>query len=971
MSASETLLKHVPPSLHEKVIRHWHDWQQACIRIDAQSDLQIDEALLGKIWACSDFVPNLCARRPEIWFELVQSDLLNADLNLQAYKSELEKILQSTAANNDHALMQVLRLFRQKHMLRIAWRDLARLANTKQTLQNLTDLAETCVDSTLEFLYQDLCEQAGTPCDAEGKAQRLIVLGMGKLGGYELNFSSDIDLIFAFSEEGETQGKRPIANSQFFSRLGQRFIKAINEITADGFVFRVDMRLRPYGESGPLAMSFAGMEQYYQTQGRDWERYAMIKARVIGGDREAGAELMAMLKPFVYRRYLDFGAFESIREMKALIDSQIKRKGNEHNIKLGKGGIREIEFIGQTFQLIRGGGDADLQIRSILKVLHQLSEKSFLSRHVTDELNDSYDFLRRLENRLQMYADGQTHLLPEDSSIQQSITLAMDFDNWSDLFDATNRHRHRVHEHFNDVFSVPEFSGDDSSEPELAIIWQGEVDDDEAIEILQDQGIDECQQVIEHLDKFRELSLLKSISGDAKKRLDKLMPCLLSELSSVKKAGRTLPRVLDLITAIVRRSVYLSLLIEYPGALKQMVHLCAASPWIANLLTRYPILLDQLLDPRELYEIPEKSQLQQELEIALQRVEGDEEGQMEELRKFKQAKVLHVAAKDVAGAMSIFEVSEQLTLIAEVLLEKTYALAWQHLLTRHGRPRCEIDGEVFYPEMGIIAYGKLGGEELGYGSDLDLVFLHDSKGTNQVTEGQSAEGKDRSVDNGTFFARLAQRIIHILGTQTANGRLYEVDMRLRPDGSAGMLVSSLDAFEQYQQKKAWTWEYQALIRARMVLGNAHLNEEFGRIRRSVLTRSRDPVGLKHDVIEMRQKMRDALGSKGSNKQGQFHLKQDAGGIVDIEFIAQYKVLKMAADYPELVETTSTEQLLEALKQHDILDGGQVAKLIDAYELYRSRAHQRALQERPSLLEEDEFVTQRLDVKQIWQNVLGS
>jgi [glutamine synthetase] adenylyltransferase / [glutamine synthetase]-adenylyl-L-tyrosine phosphorylase len=965
MSTQASLLKHVPLTLHEKVNRHWDAWQQACAKHELQSDLQIDLSLLGKIWACSDFVPTLCARYPDIWLDLVATDLLNQDINLKAYQSELESLLQPTVANNDFAIMQVLRRFRQKHMLRIAWRDLANLADTQQTLRNLTDLAEACVDTTLEFLHQNLCDQAGVPCDAEGNELRLVVLGMGKLGGHELNFSSDIDLIFAFSEEGETQGKRPVANSQFFTRLGQRFIKILNEMTADGFVFRVDMRLRPYGDSGPLAMSFMGMEQYYQTQGRDWERYAMIKARVIGGDRAAGVELMEMLKPFIYRRYLDFGAFESIREMKGLIDSQIKRKGNKNNIKLGKGGIREIEFIGQTFQLIRGGGDADLQIRSILAVLKQLSEKGFLTQQVTDELAHSYDFLRRLENRLQIYADGQTHLLPEDELIQQSITLSMDYDHWSDLLEASNQHRHTVHEHFNEVFSVPEFSTDDQVENELQILWQGEIDKEEAVELLKARDIKDDELIIEHLEKFRKLSVLKTISGDGQQRLDKLMPCLLDELSVVRKPGRALPRVLNLIAAIVRRSVYLSLLIEYPAALKQMMHLCAASPWIANLLARYPILLDQLLDPRELYMVPDKIQLAQELEIIMGRVEDDEEGQMEELRKFKQAKVLHVAAKDVAGAMSVFEVSEQLTLIAEVLLEKTYALAWQHLVSRHGCPQCEVEGEIFYPDMAIIAYGKMGGEELGYGSDLDLVFLHNSKGKNQTTEGDG-----RCLDNSTFFARLAQRIIHILGSQTANGRLYEVDMRLRPDGSAGMLVSSVDAFEQYQREKAWTWEYQALIRARMVLGSAHLGEEFDRIRRSVLTQSRDSVSLKNDVIEMRQKMRESLGSKGSKDQSQFHLKQDEGGIVDIEFIAQYKVLKMAAKFPDLVSSTATRQLLEGLQQHDILHDAQVVKLINAYEQYRSRAHQRALQEQSSLLEDDEFKTQRSDVIQIWQNVLG-
>ena len=970
MPIDDTLLKLVPPSLSDKVNRHYSDWQATCQQKELNPEVMVDAALLGKIWACSDFIPRQCIRYPEIWFDLIHSDVLNKDLNLDVYTHDLSGVLESVPENNDAVLMQALRLFRQKHMLRIAWRDLADLATTQQTLRNLTDLAETCIDITLEFIYQELTAQLGVPVDKDGNAQRMIVLGMGKLGGHELNFSSDIDLIFAFNEEGETQAKRAMSNSQFFARLGQRFIKILNESTADGFVFRVDMRLRPNGDSGPLAMSFSGMEQYYQTQGRDWERYAMIKARVVGGDRKAGAELLHMLKPFVYRRYLDFGAFESIREMKGLIDAQILRKGNKNNIKLGKGGIREIEFIGQTFQLIRGGGDAQLQRKSILSVLQVLSEKGFILKKIAESLSHSYDYLRRLENRLQIYADGQTHLLPEDESIQQSIALSMDFNHWFELLESTDKHRQTVHNHFNEIFSVPEFSSKEDPKPELAILWQGEIDDDEAIALLHAQGINDAQKLIEQLIKFKNSSTLKSISGDAQKRLDKLMPCMIKELSSVDEADQTLSRLLALIASIVRRSVYLSLLIEYPGALKLLVSLCAASPWIASLLTRYPILLDELLDPGQLYTIPDKLELQEELNRAMQQVEGDEEGQMEVLRKFKQAKVLHVAAKDVAGAMSIFEVSNQLTLIAEVLLEKTHELSWRHLVLRHGQPCCELDGERIYPQMGIIAYGKLGGEELGYGSDLDLVFVHDSRGSHQQTEAMSEKDDVRNLENGQFFARLAQRIIHVLGSQTANGRLYEIDMRLRPDGSAGMLVSSLEAFELYQSEKAWTWEYQALIRARMVLGSAHLSEEFARIRRSVLNARRDAEQLQQDVNEMRQKMRKALGSKGAQQQGLFHLKQDAGGIVDIEFITQYKVLLKAVDFPDMVNSTSTEQLLEKLKQHDILEVDQVLKLIDAYTLYRSRAHQRALQEQSSLLDGDEFAAQRSDVKKIWQNVLA-
>ena len=964
------LQKNVPEYLHEKLSKHWQSWLQACAKEDVSCDPVIELNVLGKTWACSNFIASNTIRRPKLWFDLIESKLLEVDLPFADYQSELEQILSTLPAANDIALMQALRLFRQKHMMRIAWRDLvapeeSAAETTAQTLKNLTDLAEACVDLTLEYLYQEQCEQIGVPCNIDGKQQRLIVLGMGKLGGYELNFSSDIDLIFFFPEEGETQGKRTLANSQFFTRLGQRLIKVLNDITADGFVFRVDMRLRPYGDSGPLVMSFVGMEQYYQTQGRDWERYAMIKARVIGGDRIAGQELMDMLRPFIYRRYLDFGAFESIREMKALINAEIKRKGNENNIKLGEGGIREIEFIGQTFQLIRGGGENELQIRSILSVLKLLSEKGYMSKQATDELTESYTYLRRLENRLQMYADGQTHNLPDDELIQQSMVLAMGYDSWQALLEKTDFHRQRVHAHFNDVFATPQIEGgaENQTVNPFVSLWRDNLDDEDSLELLKEQNVLDCEEVVRQLKKFKQSTLIQSLEGASSKRLDNLMPLLLDELVALENAGEVMQRLLNLLQAIVRRSVYLALLIEYPIALTQLVTLCNASPWVANLLTRYPILLDELLDPRTLYEIPTKKQLILELDTALAQAVNDEERQMEILRKYKQAHVLRVAAMDIGDTVSVFDVSEQLTAIGESLLEESCRLAWQHLLERHGRPKCVIDGKQYEPTMAIVAYGKMGGRELSYSSDLDIVFLHDSKGEQQYTDGE------KSLDNSTFFARLAQRVVHIVSMQTANGRLYEVDTRLRPDGAAGMLVSSLEAFELYQREKAWVWEHQALIRARMVVGNAHLDEEFVRIRHAVLNRSRVLDKLKKEVIDMRQKMRDSLGSKGKDKSEKFHLKQDIGGIVDIEFIVQYAVLANAAKYPDLLDYTATRQLLNALLYHEVFSESQVSKLSEAYELYRSRAHQRALQEQSSLLDVNEFTDLRADVKEIWQQVV--
>ncbi|RDH81550.1 MAG: bifunctional [glutamate--ammonia ligase]-adenylyl-L-tyrosine phosphorylase/[glutamate--ammonia-ligase] adenylyltransferase [endosymbiont of Galathealinum brachiosum] len=966
VNSEKSLLNLVPEILHERVTRHWQDWVKACESIEQNPQQETDLTLLGKIWACSEFIPLTMIRHPQLWFDLIQGNFLNLSFTLEDYRQHLMLRLEENSAINDIALMKQLRLFRAQQMLRIAWRDLADSANTKETLCNLTDLAESLVDITLETLYQDQCEQLGVPFNSREEQQRLVILGMGKLGGYELNFSSDIDLIFCFEEEGEISGKRSLANSQFFIRLGQRFIKALNDVTADGFVFRVDMRLRPYGDSGPLVMSQAGLEQYYQTQGRDWERYAMIKARVIGGDRIEGEAVMDMLKPFIYRRYLDFGAFESIRDMKAMINAEILRKGNLNNIKLGSGGIREIEFIGQTFQLLRGGSDPDLQIRGILDVLKVLAEKEYLDSKESDSLTASYDFLRRLENRLQIYADAQTHLLPDGKEQQASMALAMGYESWQSLFDDCEKHRASVQASFvlllNEQGSESENDAEQEKTEENSIrsIWLHQQDEDEVLAILENSGMANFKAVYNLLDQFKKSSQLNAMTATGRQRLDTLMPTLLVFLREQSNPEEVLKRLLGLLQSILRRSVYLSLLNEYPEALKQLITLFAASPWIAQLLSRYPVLLDELLDPRNLYQIPTALKLKQELDGLLLRVVDDEEQQIESLRKFKQAQVLKIAAMDVAGVLDVFEVSEQLSNVAEILLDKVMSLALDWMVAKHGQPTCVIDGEEYLPSMAVVAYGKMGGRELSYSSDLDLVFLHDSQGEQQQTNGE------RVLDNTSFFARMAQRVIHLLSLQTANGRLYEIDMRLRPDGNAGMLVSSVQAYDLYQHEKAWTWEHQALIRASILCSSEHLALEFGRIRRSILMRQRDNAALATDVVEMREKMRDALGTK--HETGQFHLKQDAGGLVDIEFIAQYGVLSCASKYEQFTEYTATRKILMKLIECNLLNSDQAQCLYDAYREYRTCNHQRALQQLTSVVEIESVATLKDNVKEIWRVV---
>ncbi|MFP4295193.1 MAG: bifunctional [glutamate--ammonia ligase]-adenylyl-L-tyrosine phosphorylase/[glutamate--ammonia-ligase] adenylyltransferase [Halothiobacillaceae bacterium] len=918
-----------------------------------------DRALWLSVLSASPFVALAISRDRDLVTDLWES----GDLE-RAYEAEqMHRRLAGLVASIDDegGLARVLRRFRRREMVRIAWRDLTGRSETSETLRDLSGLADCCVEQALRWHERRLLGRHGTPRDAEGVPQELVVLGMGKLGGCELNYSSDIDLIFTFESEGETDGDRALSNSQFFIRLGQRLIRSLNDVTEDGFVFRVDMRLRPYGDEGPLAMSFDGMELYYATQGREWERYALIKARVIAGDQAAGQRLMDMLRPFVFRRYLDYGAFAQLRDMKQMIEREMARKGMRDNIKLGPGGIREIEFIGQLFQLIRGGREPRLQARGILPVLHSLVVLGELPQSVVDDLVEGYDFLRRSENRLQMMHDQQTQTLPEEEADRLRLAMAMGFEQgWDAYMTALDAHRQRIHRHFGDVMRVPdERAGSDDHDP-LEALWNDSLDRAEAERALAAAGFRQPEKALQVIATWRSERSHQE-GGAARTRLDALMPALLRTVGSSSAPEAALPRVLELVSRVVRRSVYIALLVEQPQALQQLVRLCACSPWIAELLAQHPILLDELIDPHALYEPPDRNVLVEQLAQVIEKCDGDPEREMDELRRFRQLAVLRVAAADVSEALPVMKVSDHLSWIAEVILERVLALAWSQLERRHGRPSAVKDGQRFEPGFAIIAYGKLGGLELGYGSDLDLVFLHDSEGEEAYTDG------DKSIDNSLFFARVAQKVIHLLNTRTQAGILYEVDTRLRPDGASGLLVSSMRAFEDYQRHHAWTWEVQALVRARFVAGEQRIAERFSTIRREMLCRPRAPEDLRSEVGQMRGKMR---AEDKAPPAGLFHLKKGCGGITDIEFIVQYLLLAHAAEYPELVTFTDNIRQLEALSNAGVLEPEQARALIDAYRTLRDAGHEQVLKGEKALVPDDRYADHRAQVRSAWTAVFS-
>lgn len=926
------LLSHLPPSLHSVVENFWSDWYQSCKEKSIHPQQDIPLTVLGKTWACSDFVARNCIRYPEIFCAL-HTEGFESSRTLEQYQKLVAQVIADS--NSDDELMSSLRMLRQQEMMRIAWRDLNALADAETIFHELTDFAEAMVAVTLQHLEKQQAEIFGMPLDANAEEQSLLVFAMGKMGGGELNFSSDIDLIFTFAEDGETTGPRHKSHYEFYLFVIRKLVKVLDEVTAGGFVYRVDTRLRPFGESGPLAMSFSGLEQYYQVQGRDWERYAMIKARLISGREDDRKYLQSMLTPFVYRRYLDFSMIDSIREMKAMIDAQMKRKRMTNNIKLGPGGIREIEFIGQTLQLIRAGREPELRERSIVKVLTLLAEKNYLQKEEVEKLINAYWFLRKLENRLQILNDKQTHVLPDDDISQQRICVAMNMPDWGMLIEQLSVHQNAVDGVFQNLVTS-EAEEHASSVSALALFLSDTDKEDDANhsvkQYLESLGYQQVDDVVDSIVGLHASAQIRHLTGDTARLMVKLIESLIEKIADYPQQAELFDRVSRILKALAGRKVYISLLNEFPAIQLQMLTLCAASEWFTERIIKHPILLDSLLSTAEAFR--RQYDIKHLLELELGRIDVDDTEQlMERMRQFKQQTVFTVAMLDVFYEEPVETVSDQLTGLANELLEKILQFSWQIMLSKHGAPSCIDSGEVIYPQMSVVAYGKMGGNELGYGSDLDIIFIHDSRGEKQQTTGE------KCIENQQFFARVAQRVIHFLNTRTYSGTLYEADTRLRPDGQSGLMVSSIAAFERYQQEKAWTWEHQALIRARFVTGNALIEQEFDRIRSSVLRQSRDVKQLLQEVVAMREKMRQHL----ANKSAEFDIKQDAGGLVDIEFMTQAGVLIYAEENADCIKHTATLRLINELTVVDWYSADEAKDISDAYRYFRKLKNWQTLQ----------------------------
>jgi glutamate-ammonia-ligase adenylyltransferase len=835
------------------------------------------------------------------------------------------------------ALAIALRRLRQRLFLRVLLRDLTGRADLSEVCAMMTRLAESAISAAVDVHSRALAAMHGEPMGEESaRSEQLIVVAMGKLGGAELNVSSDVDLVFVYPEDGDTRGPKVLANQDFYERVGRRVVAALAEPAPEGYVFRTDLRLRPYGEAGPVASSFNALEQYLVTQGRTWERYAWLKARALTGAR--AAELEQLVTPFVYRKYLDYDAYDGLRDVHRQIREQGRRRDHAPNIKLGPGGIREIEFIVQALQLVRGGREPALRLRGTLPALAALRARRLLPSAATDELVDAYVFLRNVEHRLQYRDDAQTHDLPQEEPERQALAEAMGCADATAFDRALNRHRNNVDRHFDALFAAGEGYG--QRDP-LADLWVAPAPDDAQLQTLAAAGYADAHALITELIRVRQSPRYLQLPTASRRRFDALVPQALRAAEATSEPQVVFERLLALLETISRRSSYLALLVEHPPVLPRLAQLMGASSWAATYLTQHPMLLDELLDSRALLAQPDWTAWRTELDAQLDAHAGDAERQMDALRHFQQAQVFRLLAQDLAGLLSVERLADHLSMLADIVLAAALARCWIQMQGPAAPP----------PQFAVIGYGKVGGKELGYASDLDLVFLYDDP----------AEAAPQA------YARLAHRLTTWLTSITAAGLLYDTDLRLRPDGASGLPVSSFAAFRNYQRNTAWTWEHQALTRARYVAGASRIGAAFDTEREAVLRMPRDRAKLGTDIVAMRERMQTAH----PNHSNRFDVKHDPGGMVDVEFAVQFLVLAYSTAHPDMTRNAGNIALLGLAGQLGLIPEELAGKVADAYRAYRRLQHQVRLQgaaeARVDALPQTEH---RAAVAALWQHVFG-
>lgn len=918
------------------------------------------DAILATVLPFSRYVQRILDSEPARKIALLK------ELQLPFRRTAMQAFLDSQSKNitTEEILHCVLRDLRKQVMLRLTLRDISGQADLAEVMSSMTELAEVTINFALKY-HEGWLTQSNRFGSPQGEhsntTQHMLVVAMGKLGGGELNVSSDVDLIFVYPEDGETDGAKSISNHEFFARLGRKLIASLNDYTVDGYVFRVDMRLRPHGENSPLAISFPMLEEYFIKQGREWERYAWIKGRVIAGQSDAETESILMekiVRPFVFRKYLDFGAYESMRRLHAQLRKEVERREMHDNIKLGPGGIREIEFITQVFQLIRGGRDVDLCIRPTLSVLERLQKKQQLPQQAVAELTQAYHFLRKLEHRLQYLDDQQTQTLPLNPADQNLIATAMGFPDYTSFMQQLDVHRKDVTRQFELIFATPRKS---PTHDMLAYLWQAETQDisqtEAAATQLSTMGFTEPAKISERLRLFYHSTFYHQLPESSQQQINTLVPMMVEAVAELPPVETTLERTLQLLEKISPQTSYLALLLEHPHTLQRVAELVSVSQWASDYLGRHPILLDELLRHDAPHPVPDWNALSNELVYQLNHVNNPKndviEWQMDVLRHFQHAQVFRLLVTDLEGSLLLETLSDHLTALADLVLDTVLNLAWCGLKKRHRET----------PAFAIIGYGKLGGKELGYASDLDMIFVYE----------------DHHPDAAEIYTKLGQSINAWLTRHTSAGLLYETDLRLRPNGATGLLVSSMEAFAQYQHEQAWVWEHQALTRARFVAGDKQVGEAFENTRKEILCKPRNLIELKQEILKMREKMLDIH----PNPTNLFDIKHDRGGIIDVEFIVQYLVLGYANQYPQLTGNIGNIALLKLAGELGLVSAEAATRTRTAYREYRRLQHRLRLGGEPELtgatvsrdklqkftrIAADHLSNDRMAVLQLWEEV---
>ncbi|WP_232819968.1 bifunctional [glutamate--ammonia ligase]-adenylyl-L-tyrosine phosphorylase/[glutamate--ammonia-ligase] adenylyltransferase [Aliidiomarina celeris] len=937
-----------PTQLQPSLDTELTQWKLLCEQHNEFAELA-EEARLSVQWVIelSPFVARVLLRYGIAAWQFMQNASGWSNTQLAHALDQVEREQQAQA---------IIRKLRNFEMARIAYWDLRGELVLSEALHAISALADGLITTALEWSHVSYAERYGQAYAENGKVLRLWCIAMGKLGGHELNFSSDIDLIFCFEQQGETRGgRKAIEHELYFTKVAQRLVKVLGEMTADGQAYRVDLRLRPFGHSGPMVTSLSAFEDYYQEQGRNWERYAMVKSRVITNNAHIQTQFAELMRPFVYRRYLDYSAIDALRKMKLLINQEARRQGVKNNVKLGIGGIREVEFVAQVFQLIRGGREVEFRTRSLRQALHAASHAGVISEADRDELLYGYAWLRKVEHTLQEINDEQTQTLPADDTNQRRVLIALGYSTWASFMSDYKRITKQVHQQFLDVIGgeAEMITAEDS---DFALLWQDLIEDETAINVLAEAGVEQAELCWQRIRDFRQRLRLRSSGPRGRELLASLVPWLIEDLVAQANSEQVLMRVFDVLEQISSRTTYIELLAGNAGARKQLVFLCRESPWVAHLIARFPMLLDELIDPQQLYDLPNISEYRQQVAEYVNRFAHDDaEAQMESLRQVKQIFQLRVAAADLSDGVALMKVSDHLTALAEAMIEQVVLMAWRQLADKHGVPQGRHEGNTGFS---VIGYGKLGGFELGYGSDLDLVFVCDDE-----LEGQTDGAKP--IDTQQFYLRLAQRVLHLFTTRSMNGVLYDVDMRLRPSGQSGLLVVRASTYRQYLLNDAWLWELQALVRARHVFGTANAKAQFESIRAEVLTKPRDQQEVGAEIKKMREKMREHLWKQSAE---QFDIKQMPGGVADIEFITQFLALSYAHKYPHLIEYTDNIRILERAAEVRLLSARSSEQLIEIYQKLRRELHRLALAELGNL-SGNSMSHERDIVVAVWQELL--